>query len=89
MDFNQFMLALSARRKAFALVLAATVITAVVLSLILPKVYVSTTSLLVDARDEQTMSSVPMSMRMQTGYMQTQADLVQSARVAQKVARDE
>ncbi len=88
MDFNQFMLALSARRKAFALVLAATVVTAVVLSLILPKVYVSTTSLLVDARDEQTMSSAPMSMRMQTGYMQTQADLVQSARVAQKVARD-
>jgi succinoglycan biosynthesis transport protein ExoP len=88
MDFNQFMLALSARRKAFAMVLAATVVTAVVLSLLLPKVYVSTTTLLVDARDEQTMNSTPMSMRMQTGYMQTQADLMQSTRVAQKVARD-
>jgi chain length determinant protein EpsF len=88
MDFNQFMLALSARRKAFALVLAATVITAVVLSLILPKVYVSTTSLLVDTRDEQSLSSSPGSMRGQLGYIQTQADLIGSARVAQKVSRD-
>jgi chain length determinant protein EpsF len=88
MDINQFLLALRARRKAFAMVLGATVLTAVVLSLILPKVYVSTTTLMLDTRDEQSLRDTPMSMRMMVGYVQTQADLMTSQRVAQKVARD-
>lgn len=88
MNFNQFMLALSARRKAFAMVLAATVVTAVVLSLVLPKVYVATTTVMLDTRDEQSMRDTPMTMRAMQGYMQTQADLLTSQRVAQKVVRD-
>jgi chain length determinant protein EpsF len=88
MDINQFLLALSARRKAFAMVLAITVLAAVVVSLALPKRFVSSTTLLIDGRDEQSMTVERLSPRERAGYMQTQADLIQSGRVAQKVVRD-
>jgi chain length determinant protein EpsF len=88
MDINQFLLALSARRKAFAMVLAITVLTAVVVSLALPKRFVSSTTLMIDGRDEQSMTVERLSPRERAGYMQTQADLIQSGRVAQKVVRD-
>lgn len=88
MDLSQFMMALRARRKAFVLVLAITVLTAVVMSLVLPKRYVSTTTILVDGRDEQAMTADRMSPRERAGYIQTQVDLIQSGRVAQKVVRD-
>src|SRR5918994_1389804 len=88
MDFNQFLLALRARRKAFTLVLAATIVTALAVALIVPKKYVASAAVLLDTRDEQTMSPVRMSARERAGYMSTQADLVQSGRVATQVVRD-
>jgi polysaccharide biosynthesis transport protein len=88
MDFNQFLLALRARRKAFVMTLIATVIAAVAVALIVPKRYVSTATLLIDARDEQSMSATRLSPRERTGYIQTQVDLIQSGRVAARVARD-
>ena len=88
MDLNQFILALRARRKAFVLVMAATIVTAVVVSLVLPKRYVATTTLLLDSRDEQQMTSERFSPRERLGYLQTQADLIASGKVATKVARE-
>jgi chain length determinant protein EpsF len=88
MDFNQFLLALRARRKAFVLVLVATVVTAVAVALLVPKRYVATATLLIDARDEQAMTATRMSPRERTGYIHTQVDLLQSGRVAARVARD-
>jgi chain length determinant protein EpsF len=88
MDLNQFLLALRARRKAFAMVLAATIIAALTVALLVPKRYVSTATLLIDARDEQSMTSSRMSPRERAGYIHTQVDLLQSGRVAAKVARD-
>ncbi|HYG55509.1 MAG TPA: chain length determinant protein EpsF [Burkholderiales bacterium] len=88
MDLNQFLLALRARRKAFTLVMIATIVTAIAVALILPKRYVGTTSVLVDARDEQSMTATRLSPRERAGYMATQVDLIQSGRVAAKVARD-
>ena len=88
MDLSQFILALRARRKAFTLVLVVTAVTAIAIALIVPKRYVSTATLLIDARDEQTMNSARLSPRERAGYIQTQVDLVQSGRVAAKVARD-
>ena len=88
MDFNQYLLALKARRKAFMLVLAVTVITAVLVSLVIPKRYDATATVLIDARDEQTMSPGRMSPRERAGYIFTQVDLIQSGKVAQKVVRD-
>jgi succinoglycan biosynthesis transport protein ExoP len=88
MDFHQFMLALRARRKAFVMVFAAAVVTAMAVALIVPKKYVSTATLLLDARDEQSMTASRMSPRERSGYVATQVDLIQSGRVAAKVARD-
>jgi chain length determinant protein EpsF len=88
MDLNQFLLALNARRKVFALVFAATVLTALVVLLIVPNNYVATTTVLIDSRDEQAMSPATVSPRERTGYIQTQVDMILSGRVAQKVARD-
>jgi succinoglycan biosynthesis transport protein ExoP len=88
MDLNQFILALRARRKAFVIAFAATVVTAIAVALILPKKYVATATLLVESRDEQTMTPMRMTARERAGYLQTQVDLLKSNRVATQVARD-
>lgn len=89
MDLNQFLLALRARRKAFYAVLAATVLTALAIALIVPKNYVASATVLIDARDEQQLSAGErLSPRERTGYLQTQLDLIQSGRVAKRVVRD-
>ena len=88
MSLHQFLLALRARWAAFALVLAATVLTATVVSLVLPKTYVATGSVLVDAKDEQSLGNTAVPVRLQAGYMQTQADIIASRKVALKVVSD-
>jgi chain length determinant protein EpsF len=89
MDLNQFLLALRARRKAFFTVIAATIFTAVAIALIVPKNYVSTTTILIDARNEQQMGAADrMGPRERAGYLQTQVDLVGSGKVAKRVVRD-
>src|SRR6185369_8058191 len=88
MDLSQFILALRARRKAFMVVLGATVIAALAIALIVPKRYIATATVLVDARDEQSLTASRMSPRERAGYISTQVDLVQSGRVATKVAHD-
>ena len=89
MDLNQYLLALKARKKAFITVLAVTVFTAIVVALIIPKRYDATATVLIDARDEQTLAATRgMSPRERAGYIFTQMDLIQSGRVATKVVRD-
>ncbi len=88
MDFSQYILALRARRKAFLVTLAATIVTAVAVALIVPKKYVSTATLLVDMRDEQTMSPGRLSLRERAAVLTTQVDLLKSTRVATQVAKD-
>jgi polysaccharide biosynthesis transport protein len=89
MDFNQFILALRARRKVFMVVFGATVFAALAIALILPKSYVTTTTILLDARDEQSLApSLRTSARALAGYIQTQTDLIQSTKVAKRVVRD-
>jgi chain length determinant protein EpsF len=88
MDLSQYLLALKARRKAFTLVLGATVIAALVVALLLPKRYDASATVLLDMRDEQTMSPTRLSPRSMAGYIFTQMDLIASGKVAQKVARD-
>ncbi|HZO03310.1 MAG TPA: Wzz/FepE/Etk N-terminal domain-containing protein [Burkholderiales bacterium] len=88
MDLSQYLLALRARRKAFIIALAATIITAIAVALIVPKKYVATATLLMDARDEQTMSPARLTARERSSYFQTQVDLIMSNRVATTVARE-
>lgn len=89
MDLTQYWLALKARRKAFLLVFAVTVLTAVVVALVVPKRYDATATVLIDAPDEQTLAPVGrISPRERAGYMFTQVDLIQSGKVAHRVVRD-
>ena len=88
MDLNQYILALKARRKAFLTVLAVTVFTAIVAALVIPKRYDATATILIDARDEQTMAPARMSPRERAGYIFTQMELIASGKVAHKVVRD-
>src|SRR5882762_1983189 len=89
MNLDLFLSALRARLGMFALALAATILAATVVSLLLPKSYKATASILVDAnRDEQSLSNVFIPPRERVGYMQTQMDIITSARVARKVVQD-
>jgi chain length determinant protein EpsF len=85
-----FFAALRARARACLLVVAATVLAAAAVSLALPKSYEARALLLVDAtRDEQSLSNVLlMPPRERIGYLQTQADILTSERVARRVVRD-
>lgn len=90
MDLNQFILALKARRKAFMVVFGAVIVAALAIALMLPKKYVSSTTILLDARDEQSLAAPGMraTARERAGYLQTQIDLIQSTKVAKRVVRE-
>jgi len=86
MNFSEFLIALRARRKAFAITLAAVIMTAVAVALIVPKKYVANATLLMDVRDEQQMT--PARLLRDRGYLTTQMELIRSGRVAGQVVRD-
>src|SRR4029077_8547620 len=91
MNLHLFLSTLRARFSVFVLVLCATLVTAIVVSLVLPKTYKSTVSLLVADRDEQSMSSTgpapfvhPLE---KVNYLQTQVDIIMSEKVARRVVQ--
>ncbi len=91
MNIQQFLLALRARFGVFALVLAATVLAATAVSLLLPKSYKATVSLLVDAKDEQSLSNAlrPLILPQERlSYLQTQMDIITSKKVARRVVQE-
>lgn len=91
MNFNLFLSALRARFGVFALVLGVTVLAAIVVSLVMPKTYKATVSLLVDpGREQQSLSTVDSFAppRERLGYMQTQMGIITSEKVARKVVQD-
>src|SRR2546423_6316097 len=88
MNLNQCRQALRARRKAFTVVLVAVIATAVSVALLMPKKYEAVATVLIDARDEQTLSPTRLSARERVGYVQTQVDLIQSGRTAARVAKE-
>ena len=92
MNLQQFLLALRARFGVFFMVFAATVLAAAAVSLLLPKSYKATASLLVNPnKDEQSLSNVlhPLVLPQERlSYMQTQMDIITSEKVARKVVQD-
>jgi uncharacterized protein involved in exopolysaccharide biosynthesis len=90
MNIYIFLSALRARSGVFALVLTVTVLSAIAVSLLLPKTYTATMSLLLDSKQEQSLSNlqplIPPQERI--SYLQTQADIITSQRVARKVVQD-
>ncbi|HEV2227948.1 MAG TPA: Wzz/FepE/Etk N-terminal domain-containing protein [Steroidobacteraceae bacterium] len=90
MSLRQFLLALRARFKVFAVSLAAVVLAATLASLLMPKSYRATVSLLVDAKDEQSMGETLRALGLpqeQLAYLQTQADIIASPKVARRVVQ--
>lgn len=89
MDLQQYWLALQARRKAFFMVFAFTVVAAIIVALVVPKRYDAVATVLIDAPDPQTLTTeARVSPRERAGYMFTQVELIQSGKVAQRVARE-
>ncbi|HSN19310.1 MAG TPA: chain length determinant protein EpsF [Usitatibacter sp.] len=88
MNVQQFLLALRGRLWVFLTLFAGTVAAAVVVTLLMPRTYTSTVSMLVENRDQQSLSTSTEPLRAQVGYMQTQVDVIQSQRVARKVVED-
>ncbi len=92
MNLQQFLLALRARFGVFAMALAATVLAAAGVSLLLPKSYQATASLLINPnKNEQSLSTVlhPLVLPQERpSYLQTQIDIITSEKVARKVVQD-
>ncbi|HET7775423.1 MAG TPA: chain length determinant protein EpsF [Azospira sp.] len=89
MNFKLLLSALRARFRLFCLILITTVVTTAVISLMMPKSYVATASLLLDGKDEQSMrnTNAPPE-RERPGYLQTQVEIISSPKVARRVIAD-
>lgn len=88
MNVHQFLLAVRGRLWVFLSLLVATVAAAAIVTLMMPKTYEATASILVDSRDEQSLNGTMASNRDRTGFMQTQLDIINSMEVARRVVRE-
>ncbi len=91
MNLQQFLRALRARFGVFVLVLAATMLAAAAASLVLPKSYKATVTLLMDARNEQSLSNAQRPLILpqeRLAFLETQKDILTSKKVARKVVQD-
>ncbi|HET9735270.1 MAG TPA: GNVR domain-containing protein [Burkholderiales bacterium] len=91
MNLQQFLRALRARFGVFMLVLGATMLAAAVASLMLAKTYKATVTLLMDARNEQSLSGAqrPLILPLERlAFLETQKDILTSKKVARKVVQD-
>lgn len=87
MNFTQFLLVLYARKWIILGVLLVAVASTAVVSLLLPKEYSATTTVIIDSKSKDPFTGQLMPSQMFPGYMATQVDVIQSARVARKVVR--
>nr|WP_314544162.1 chain length determinant protein EpsF [uncultured Massilia sp.] len=85
MNLRQLLLILHARRVVVAGVLVATMLTTFVVTLVLPKSYEATTTLVMNFKGADPVSGMMMPAQMIPGYMATQIDIIQSKSVAMAV----
>jgi chain length determinant protein EpsF len=88
MNLHQFLLALRGRLWVFLSLLGATIVASIIVTLLMPKTYEASTSLLVDSRDEQSIAGTMPNPRDRIGFMQTQIDIINSMEVARRVVKD-
>ncbi|GJJ04886.1 GumC protein [Duganella rhizosphaerae] len=82
MNFSQFLLILGARKKIIFFTLLATVLAALTVSLLLPKTYKATSTLLMNYKGVDPLTGLTMPGQLLPGYMATQIDIVSSKKVA-------
>jgi chain length determinant protein EpsF len=85
MNFTQLMLILRARRKIALLTLLVTVAVTVGISLVLPKNYKATSSLVLNYKGVDPVTGMTMPGQLLPGYMATQIDIITSKNVALRV----
>jgi chain length determinant protein EpsF len=85
MNFYQFINILRSHRSIVLSVLMMTVITTLGVSLLLPKQYVASTSIVVDQRSVDPVTGMTLPVRLLPGYIATQVDIISSRNVAHKV----
>jgi succinoglycan biosynthesis transport protein ExoP len=82
MDFSRFFLIILARHRLILLTLIVTVSTTLVVSLLLPKNYKSSATLLVTHKGADPVTGMIMPAQLSAGYMATQLDVIKSTRTA-------
>lgn len=82
MDFSRFFLIILARHKLILLTLIVTISTTLVVSLLLPKNYKSTATLLVTHKGADPVTGMIMPAQLSASYMATQLDVIKSTRTA-------
>jgi chain length determinant protein EpsF len=87
MTFSQFLLILLARWKAILLTLLVVSIGTLTVSMLLPKEYTATTSLVVDFKGMDPVLGVMLPAQLMPGYMATQIDIINSHKVAVDVVK--
>lgn len=85
MSFSQFMTILRARWILLVSVFLITVVSVVVGSLLFPKKYTATASVVIDSKSPDPISGFSMQGAMLSGYIATQIDVITSERVARRV----
>jgi chain length determinant protein EpsF len=87
MNLNQFLAILKARWPIAVAVFALTVLTTVAVSLMLPKRYSASSTLVVDVKSPDPIAGMMLPALALPSYMATQVDVIQSDRVAQRVVK--
>jgi chain length determinant protein EpsF len=85
MNFTQFLLILNARKWIILGVLLTTVAVTALVSLLLPKEYTATTTLIIDSKSKDPLTGQLFPSQMFPGYMATQIDIINSSQVASRV----
>lgn len=85
MNFTQFLLILKARAKIILVTFGITVMTTLVVSLLLPKSYMATTSLVLNYKGMDPVTGMSLPAQLMPGYMATQIDIINSRKVGIKV----
>lgn len=88
MNFSQFLLVLYARKWIILGVLLVAVTATAVISFLLPKEYSATTTVIIDSKSKDPFTGQLMPSQMFPGYMATQVEIIESARVARRVVKD-
>lgn len=87
MTIQQLLLILWARRKLITCVLAGTIGLAVLACLLMPRQYTASTSVVLDVKSPDPIAGMVLPGLMAPGYMATQANIIESERVAQRVVK--
>lgn len=87
MNFTQFMLVLKARKKVLLATVLITVTTALAVSMLLPKNYTATTTLVIDAKGYDPITGMMLPYQLTPAYVATQVGIINSPSVAVRVVK--